>query len=40
MRIDEIAGLTKRGADRGRRLGLVGAAGVEIGADRGQHRIR
>ena len=40
MGIDEIAGLAPGGADRGRGFGLVGAAGVELLADRGEHRIR
>ena len=40
MGIDEIAGLAPGGADRGAGFGLVGAAGVELLADRGQRRIR
>ncbi len=39
MGIDQLARLAPGGADRGRGLGLVGAAGVELLADRGQRRI-
>ena len=40
MGIDEVTGLAPGGADRSRRFGLIGAAGVELLADRGQHGIR
>ena len=40
MRIDQLAGLAPGGADRSRGFGLIGAAGIELLADRGQRRIR
>ncbi len=39
VRIDELTGLAPGGADRSRGFGLVGAAGVELLADRSQRRV-